>query len=104
MIEGQHQLSHTCESNQGSNVEIAKEMVEAIQSLGGVPGVDVTLCSPSQIPKPSLNVKIEGVSLISNIEFNDGRLRFWKAYVIRPGTCIQLSKFGIRWWCRFQIS
>ena len=49
-------------------------MVDAIQSLGGVPGVDVTLCSPSQIPKPSLNVKIEVVSLISNIEYNDGSL------------------------------
>ena len=57
--------------NQGSNIDTAKEMVDAIQSLGGVPGVDVTLCSSSQIPKPSLNVKIEGVSLISNIEYND---------------------------------
>ena len=81
--------------NQGSNVETGKEMVDAIQSLGGVPGVDVTLCSPSQIPKPSLNVKIEGVSLISNIEYNDGSLQVWKAYGIGPGKCIQLTKLGI---------
>ena len=81
--------------NQGSNIDTAKEMVDAIQSLGGVPGVDVTLCSSSQIPKPSLNVKIEGVSLISNIEYNDGSLRIWKAYGIRPGKCVQLTKLGI---------
>ena len=29
--------------NQGSNIDTVKEMVHAIQSLGGVPGVDVTL-------------------------------------------------------------
>ena len=71
--------------NQGSNIDTAKEMVDAIQSLGGVPGVDVTLCSSSQIPKPSLNVKIVGVNLISNIEYNDGSLGVWKAYGIGPG-------------------
>ena len=81
--------------NQGSNVETAKEMVDAIQSLGGVPGVDVTLCSPSQVPKSSLNMKIEGVSLISNIEYSDGSLRVWRAYGIGPGKCIQLTKLGI---------
>ena len=81
--------------NQGSDIDTAKEMVDAIQSLGDVPGVDVTLCSSSQIPKPSLNVKSEGVSLISNIEYNDGSLRVWKAYEIGPGKCVQLTKFGI---------
>ena len=81
--------------NQGSNIDTAKEMEDAIQSLGGVPEVDVTLCSSSQIPKPSLNEKIEGVSLISNIEYNDGSLRVWKAYGIGPGKCVQLTKLGV---------
>ena len=81
--------------NQGSNIDNAKEMINAIQSLGGVPGVDVMLCSSSQIPKPTLNVKIEGVSLISNIEYNDGNLRVWKVYGIEPGKCVQLTKLGI---------
>ena len=40
-------------------------------------------------------VKIEGVSLISNIEYNDGSLRVWKAYGIGPGNCVQLPKMGI---------
>ena len=60
-------------------------MVDAIQSLAGVPGVDVALCSSSKNSKRSLNVNIEEVSLISNIEYNDGRLRVWKAYGIGPG-------------------
>ena len=81
--------------NLGSNIDTAKEMVDAIQSLGGVAGVDVILCSSSQIQKPSLNVKIEGVSSISNIEYNDGSLRVWKAYGIGPGKCDQLTKLGI---------
>ena len=41
-------------------------MVDAIQSSGGVPGVDVTLSSSLQNQKPSLNMKMAGVSLISN--------------------------------------
>ena len=69
-------------------METYKEMVDAIQLSGGVPGVDVTLCSSLQNQKPSLNVKIAGVSLISNIEYKDGSLRVWKAYGIRPGKCI----------------
>ena len=60
--------------NQGSNIEIFKEMVDAIQSSGGVPGVDITLCSSLQNQKPSFNVKIAGGSLISNTEYNDGSL------------------------------
>ena len=78
--------------NKGCNVKTTKEMADAIQSLGGVPGVDVTLCSPSQFLKPSLNVKIEGVGLISNIEYNDGSLRVSKDYGIGPGTCMQLTE------------
>ena len=60
--------------NQGSNIETAKEMVDAVQSSGDVPGVDVSLCNPAQDLAPSLNVKIAGVSLISNIVYNNGSL------------------------------
>ena len=80
--------------NQGSNIETSREMGDAIQSSGGVPGVDVTLCSSSQNQKPSLNVNIAGVSLISNIEYNDGGLRVWKACGIGPGKCIRLSELN----------
>ena len=33
--------------------------------------------------------------MISNIEYNDGSLRVWKAYGIGPGKCVQLTKLGI---------
>lgn len=78
--------------NQGFNIETSKEMVDAIQSSGGAPGVDATLCRSLQNQKPSLNVKIPGVSLISNIEYNDGSLTVWKAYGIGPGKCIRISE------------
>ena len=70
-------------------------MVDAIQSSGGVPGVDVSLCNSAQDPAPSLNVKIAGVSLISNIVFNNGSLPVWRAYEIGPGKCIRLKDIGI---------
>ena len=81
--------------NQGSNIDTAKEMVDAIQSSGGVPGVDVSLCNSAQDPAPSLNVKIAGVSLISNIVYNNGSLTVWRAYGIGPGKCIRLKGLGI---------
>ena len=61
---------------------------------GGVPGVDVTSYSLLQTQKPSLNVKIAGVSLISNSEYNDGSLKVWKAYGIGTGKCIRLSELN----------
>ena len=69
-------------------------MVDAIKSSEGVPGVDVTLCSSLQNQKPSLNVKIPGVSLISNIEYNNESLTVWKAYGIGPGKSIPLSELN----------
>ena len=78
--------------NQGSNIETSKEMLDAIQSSGGVPGVDATLCGSLQNQKLSLNVKIPGMSLISNIEYNDASLTVCKAYGIGPGKCIRLSE------------
>ena len=60
--------------NQGSNIETPQVIVDAIQSSGNVPGVDVTLCGSLQNQNPSLNVKIAGVSLNSNVQYNDGSL------------------------------
>ena len=78
--------------NQGSNIETSKEMVDASGHQGGVPGVDVTLCSPLQNQNSFLNVKIVGMSLISNIQYNDESLTVYKAYGIGPGKCIRLSE------------
>ena len=81
--------------NQGVNIETSQEMVDAIQSSGGVPGVCVTLCDSVKVPKPPLNVKLDGISLISNIEYNLESLRVWKAYGIGPGKKIQLNELGV---------
>ena len=47
--------------SQRSHMETYKEMVDAIQLSGGVPGVDVTLSSSLQNQKPSPNMKMAGV-------------------------------------------
>ena len=39
-------------------------------------------------------MKIPGVSLISNIEYNDESLTVWKAYGIGPGKCIRISELN----------
>ena len=79
--------------NQGSNIDTPQEIEDAIQSSGNVPGFHVTLCGSLQNQNPSLNVKITGVSLISDVQYNDGSLTVWGAYGIGP----------LRRWCRFQI-
>lgn len=74
--------------NEGHNIETAKEMVEAIQSAGGISGVSVTLSDGvTSGDSTSLSaVKLEGVSLFSNIEYIDEEnIRVWKAYGIGPG-------------------
>ena len=73
--------------NQGSNIETAKEMVDAIQSSGGAAGVDVSLCSPAQDPAPC-----------TVLECKDCRREFDFQYRIqqrKPGKCIRLKDLGI---------
>ena len=65
------------------------------RSFYKVPGVCVTLCDSVKVPKPPLNVKLDGISLISNIEYNVESLRVWKAYGIGSGKEIQLKELGV---------
>ena len=48
-----------------------------------------------QDPAPSLNAKIAGVTLVSNIVYNNGSLTVWKADGIGPGKSTRLKDFGI---------
>ena len=79
LTERQRHLNRTWESTltKGLRFETPQEIVDAIQSSGNVPGVDVTLCGSLQNQNPSLNVKIVGVSLNSNVQKNDGSLTVW---------------------------
>ena len=69
-------------------------MKAAIESSGGVPGVNVTL---SEIPERQTKnaVSWEGVSFVNNIEYESDCLRVWKAYNIGPGKIVPWSKFDV---------
>jgi len=81
--------------NEGNNIETASEMVDAIQSGGGVPGVYVTLCDTFEVQKPSFHVKLDSVSVISNIEYSSESLRVWRAYGIGTGKKIPRAKLDV---------
>ena len=78
--------------NAGNDIETAAQMKAAIESSGGVPGVNVTL---SEIPerKTKNAVSWEGVSFVNNIKYESDSLRVWKAYNIGPGKIVPWSKF-----------
>ena len=79
--------------NSGLDIETASQMLEAINSFDGVPGVQAMTCSPTTSPLRTL-MKWEGVSFISNIQFDEECLRVWKAYKIGPGKLVTYSKFN----------
>ena len=81
--------------NSGHEIEIASQMLEAINSFDGVASVHAMICSP---PRYSLrtSIKSEGVSLISNIQYDEDCLRVWKAYKIGLGKRVPYSKLSIR--------
>lgn len=81
--------------NAGNNIETGREMVAAMLSSDGIPGVHATLVIPPTFPRP-VSAKLEGVSAISNIEYRKDHLRVWRAYGIGPGKVVPLSKTGIR--------
>ena len=70
-------------------------MVEAMQSSGGVPGLNVSLCDRVVSPSPAGQVKLDGVSTVANVEYGSTYIRVWKAYGIGPGKKIPLSKINI---------
>ena len=70
--------------NSGHDIETPEQMTDAIRSSGGVPSLSVTLCD--SITSPSMDsYKIDGVSLLSNIEFSEEGIRVWRAYGVGTG-------------------
>ena len=61
--------------NQGSDIETAHQMVNAMASSVGVYGLNVTLCESLQTPHNQIHIKLEGVSSFSNVEYNKTYLR-----------------------------
>ena len=70
--------------NEGNDIENASQMVDAMKSSEGVPGLNVTLC---EIPSSTTRVKFE-----SNGQYGEDSITTWKAYGIGPAKTIKLSK------------
>ena len=83
-------------------METVSQMVEAMQSSGGVPGLNVSLCDRVVPPSPAGQVKLDAVSTVANVEYGNTYIRVWKAYGIGPGKKIPLSKINIP--ANFQIA
>ena len=67
--------------NSGNDIESPAQMKDAILSSGGVPAVIVTRCESVTVSKmPPL--KIEGVSLLNNVKYEDDAIHVWRAYGI----------------------
>ena len=87
--------------NEGHDVETASQMVDAMQSSGGVPGLCVRLCD-RVVSSPVLQIKLDWVGTIANVEYSDTFIRVWKAYGMGKGKKITFSKLKPP--CRFANS
>ena len=80
--------------NAGHDIDSAEQMYDAMTSDGGVPSLSVTLCESVSI-QSSVNCKIEGVSLISNIKYSSEGIRVWRAFNIDPGRLIRPQRVPV---------
>ena len=74
--------------NAGNDIETPVQIRDTILSSGGVPAVNVVLCECVEVScEPS--AKLEGISQIRNVQFEESSVRVWRAYQLRPGKQIQ---------------
>ena len=78
--------------NAGHEIETASQMMTAIESSGGMAGVNVTVSGP-QLTAKSAPVKWEGASFINNIEYSNDGMQVWSAYGIGCSKFLPWSKF-----------
>ncbi|XP_067040180.1 uncharacterized protein [Acropora muricata] len=78
--------------NSGNDVETAVQMKDVILLSRGVLAVAVTLCEAFKPSKLTL-LKIDGISFLNNMEYENDRIRVRKAYGIGPGKLIPFSEF-----------
>ena len=79
--------------NSSKDVETVAQMKTAMQSLGRIPGVRVSLCTP---PSPfSDTVKWSGVSFFSNVSYEEQGMRVWRAYGIGPRKLLSWKRFSV---------
>ena len=80
--------------NKGHDIETASQMVDVMQSSGGMPGLWVRLCD-RVVSSPVLQIKLDGVSTIANVEYSDTFIRVWKTYGVGPWKKITFSKLKL---------
>ena len=80
--------------NAGNDIETPVQMRDAILSCGGVPALNVVLCECVEV-SCELSAKLEGISQISNVQYEENGLRVWRAYKLGPGKQIPKAKLSI---------
>ncbi len=78
--------------NSGKDIESPEQMMSAMESFEGIPGLKVVVCS--LLPSAGCVAgKWDGVSLINNREYADKTMKVWLAYNTGPGKVLPLSDF-----------
>ena len=69
-----------------TDILTACDLKKALESNGGVEGCRVSVVEmPQRYSQIDTNVKIKGISQIHNIRYEEGGIRFWKAFDIGKG-------------------
>ena len=69
--------------NEGHGVETASQMIDVMQSSGGVSGLFIRLCD-RVVSSPVLQIKLDGVSTIANVERDRGRRSRFRSLTSLP--------------------
>ncbi|CAH1242430.1 Hypp6686 [Branchiostoma lanceolatum] len=92
-------VSHLVHDGDGHIVKGLSEVMEeetdefkvAVESRGGVPGVEVFLCQVNPAEEAT-SAKLDGISKLNNFEFNEAGLRVWRAYSVGEGNLIPWAR------------
>ena len=77
--------------NEGHSVTNVRELKQAIESRGGIPGVRVTVVNVHS--KSSKSYKLDGISCLNNFKFTNGGFTAFRAYDLGPGKFFPWSSF-----------
>lgn len=77
--------------NEGHLVTNVRELKQAIESRGGIPGVRVTVVKVHN--KSSKSYKLDGISNLNNFKFTNGGSTAFRAYDLGPGKFFPWSSF-----------
>ena len=87
--------------NAANDIETPVQMRDAILSCRGVPAVNVVLCECVEVSCES-SAKLEEISQVRNVQFEESGLRVWRAYQLDSGEgkaeySVHIPAFGPYW-------